>query len=491
MLLLLLPVLALVGCAPVPPPAADGAHGWDTFVRERMAANRIPGAAYAVVDRTGIRHSATFGVDGAGDDVTAATPFLWGSVAKPVTARLIASMVETGELHLDAPVVTYLPSLRTTDRARSDRITVRQLLNHTSGLPTSTRHTDRTDPNRRPGDVLAELPDEALAGEPGAVHRYSSTNYLLLAAVVEAVTGRPFVDVLTERVLDPIGMDTTVATVEQANASLPAGHRYVFGRPISFDVLFDPAGAGYGYLGGTLTDLAAFARASLGDDIDLDAAIPTGAGKSYGLGWRSWTVDGTDIPMVWHGGAAPGYSAQVILLPEQAIVFTANAYGPFQESALLEIGFGLAERALGLSPSEPVVDHTYRTILAALVAVTMVGLGAVVRAIRLLLRPIASSRWAIAANLVVWLLVLGAILIGFGLVLPARAEIELSQLFLWAPDVAALVFVILGLVALLLPLRIAIAARRYSAGGAVPSGWAGRQRLERVLPADGPGSAER
>lgn len=188
------------------------------FIRERMAATGIPGAAYAVVDRAGIRHSATFGVDGAGADVTAATPFLWGSVAKPVTARLIASMVEAGELRLDAPVVTYLPSLRTRDRARSDRITVRQLLNQTSGLPTSTRHTDRTDPNRRPGDVLA--------------------------AVVEAVTDRPFAEVLTERVLDPIGMHTTVTTAEQASASLPAGHRYVFGRPMSFDVPIDPAGFG-------------------------------------------------------------------------------------------------------------------------------------------------------------------------------------------------------------------------------------------------------
>ncbi|MGS2810535.1 serine hydrolase domain-containing protein [Nocardia sp. MW-W600-9] len=470
-LVLLLSLLALVGCARVPPPLADGSPGrWDTFIRERMAATGIPGAAYAVVDRAGIRHSATFGVDGAGADVTAATPFLWGSVAKPVTARLIASMVETGELRLDAPVVTYLPSLRTRDRARSDRITVRQLLNQTSGLPTSTRHTDRTDPNRRPGDVLAELSGETLAGEPGAVHRYSSTNYLLLAAVVEAVTDRPFAEVLTERVLDPIGMHTTVTTAEQASASLPAGHRYVFGRPISFDVPIDPAGAGYGYLGGTLTDLAAFARASLGDDVGLDGAVPTGTGKSYGLGWRRWTLEGTDVPMVWHGGAAPGYSAQVIVLPEQAIVFTANVYGTFQESALLEIGFGLAERALGLAPSAPSADHTYRAILAALVALLVAGIAAVVRALWLLARPIASSRRRIAANLAVWLLVPGAVLVGFGIVLPMRAGIGLSQLFLWTPDIATLVFAILGLAALLTALRIAVAARRCSAGDIGPNG---------------------
>ncbi|MGW0635906.1 serine hydrolase domain-containing protein [Nocardia salmonicida] len=455
---LLLSMLVLIGCAPAPAAVVGGSGpsaGLDEFVRERMAALRIPGAAYAVVDRAGMRHAGTFGTDGSGARITPGTAFLWGSVAKPVTARLISTMVAAGELRLDEPVTTYLPSFRTGDAALSARITVRHLLNQTSGLPTSTTHTDRTDAHRRPGDVVDELVHESLAGEPGATHRYSSTNYLLLGAVVESVTGRPFTEVLAERVLEPLGMRTAVTSAEQATAVLPDGHRFVFGRPVPFATPFDPAGVAYGYLGGTLDDLTAFARASLGDGTVLDAAVPTGDGRSYGLGWRHWTVDG--IPMVWHGGAAPGYTAHVILLPDHAVVVTANAYGKFQEAALLDIGFGIAARTLGRESEVASIERSYHAILIGLGASVALGIAAVVRGVRLLARPMAVSRRRAGANFASWLLVIGAVLAGLGIALPTAARVELTQLVLWAPDIAGLVFTILAIGALVLPLRLAVA----------------------------------
>ncbi|MFI1239861.1 serine hydrolase domain-containing protein [Nocardia salmonicida] len=283
----------------------------------------------------------------------------------------------------------------------------------------------------------------------------SSTNCLLLGAVVESVTGRPFTEVLTERVLEPLGMRTAVTSAEQATAVVPDGHRFVFGRPMSFATPFDPAGVAYGYLGGTLDDLAAFARASLGDGTVLDGAVPTGDGRSYGLGWRQWTVGG--IPMVWHGGAAPGYSAHVILLPDHAVVFTANAYGKFQESALLDIGFGIAARTLGHDSAVAPVERSYQAILIGLGALVAVGIAAVVRGVRLLAHPRAVSRRRAAANFAIWLLVIGGVLAGLGIALPTVAGVELTQLVLWAPDIAGLVFTILALGALVLPLRLAVA----------------------------------
>lgn len=309
--------------------------------------------------------------------------------------------------------------------------------------------------------MVAELADESLTGEPGVTHRYSSTNYLLLGAVVESVTGRPFTAVLAERVLEPLGMRTAVTSAERAGAVVPDGHRFVFGRPMSFAAPFDPAGVAYGYLGGTLNDLAAFARASLGGGAVLDGAVPTGDGRSYGLGWRRWTVDGTDIPMVWHGGAAPGYSAHVILLPDHAVVFTANAYGKFQESALLGIGFGIATRTLGLESAVTPDEYSYPAILIGFGALVAIGIAAVVRGIRLLAHPVAASRRRAGANFAIWLLVVGGVLAGLGIALPTAAGIELSQLVLWAPDIAGLVFTALVLGALILPLRLAVAVRLF------------------------------
>ncbi|MDO3650306.1 serine hydrolase domain-containing protein [Nocardia mangyaensis] len=459
-LVVLMSGLVLAGCAATPHAAADSSSAaLDEFLRERMDEVRIPGAAYAVLDRAGVRHAGTFGTDGSGERVTSATPFLWGSVAKPVTARLVLDMASADELQLDAPVTTYLPSLRMAD-AGSDRsaarITLRQLLTHTSGLPTSTHHTDRGDANRRPGDVVPELAEEALITEPGTAHHYSSTNYLLLAAVVEAVTGRPFTDVLTERVLDPLGMRTTITTPA---SSPPPGHRYFFGHPFPFTTPFDPAGVAYGYLGGALGDLAAFARASLTDSPQVDDAVPTGSGRTYGLGWRQWTVEGTDIPMVWHGGATPGYFAQIILLPEHAIVLTANAYGTFTEPALLDLGFQLAARTLNHETSTTPADYTYPAILAALMALAALGITALVRSIRLLIHPITAPHRRVLVNLLTWLFALGTILIGFGIALPRSLGIELTQLTLWAPDVAGLVFTILAVATVLLLLRSALCIR--------------------------------
>ncbi|WP_167659997.1 serine hydrolase domain-containing protein [Nocardia mangyaensis] len=459
---MLLSGLVLVGCAATPHATADSSSSaLDEFVRERMDEVRIPGAAYAVLDHAGVRHAGTFGTDGSGERVTSATPFLWGSVAKPVTARLVLDMASADELQLDAPVTTYLPSLRTADAGgdhHAARITVRQLLDHTSGLATSLRHTDRDNANRRPGDVVPELAEAALITEPGTAHHYSSTNYLLLAAVVEAVTGQSFTDVLTERVLGPLGMRNTITTTARA-ASLPPGHRYIFGHPFPFTTPFDPVGVAYGYLGGALDDLAAFARASLTETPQVDDAVPTGSGKTYGLGWRQWTVEGTDIPMVWHGGAAPGYFAQVILLPEHAIVFTANTYGAFTEHALLDIGFQLAARSLDLETPIPPTEYTYPAILAALLALTVLGIAALIRSIRLLIHPITESRRRALVNLLAWLFALGTVLIGFGIALPRSLGVELTQLTLWAPDVAGLVFTILAVATVLLLLRSALGVR--------------------------------
>ena len=140
---------------------------------------------------------------------------------------------------------------------------------------------------------------------------------------------------LRDRLLEPAGMDTVIADADDAADRLPPGHRYVLGRARAFDSRFDPAGVSSGYLGGSLRDAVAFARAHLPGGSVLTSEqraslfrpeISTGEGRGYGLGWRTWPVFGSDQPMVWHSGAAPGYQASVVLLPEQerAVVVLQN-----------------------------------------------------------------------------------------------------------------------------------------------------------------------
>jgi CubicO group peptidase (beta-lactamase class C family) len=363
----------------------------DDYVRERMAATRTPGLAFAVVGPDGAVHQRAWGRDGHGGPVTASTPFLWGSVSKPVTATAVMTLVEARQLDLDAPVRRYLPWFGLAGEDAADHVTVRHLLTHTSGIPGGTGVTDRfeqvDDPYRR---GVTELAGVAPRAAPGQRHAYTSANYLVLGAVVEAVTGARFGEYLRGAVLKPCGMTGTITTPAQARATLPPGHRYVVGKPVAMPSPYDPTGPAYGYLGGTIDDLAAFAAAHLARGLGLVgrvlsdgsvAAMHIGTAQNtartaYGLGWRDTYRDG--VQMVWHGGGVAGYQAMLVLLPEhdRAMVMVQNAYGYFQDAALAAAGLGAARLIAGLRPDPVRRTFAYPLALGAVSAATALSLAA-------------------------------------------------------------------------------------------------------------------
>jgi len=107
----------------------------DHYVQKEMKQTRMPGVALGVVKADEIVHLKGFGkADSSGRAVRPQTPFIIGSLSKSFTALAIMQLVEAGKLELDAPVQRYLPWFRVADEEASARITVRELLNHTSGL---------------------------------------------------------------------------------------------------------------------------------------------------------------------------------------------------------------------------------------------------------------------------------------------------------------------------------------------------------------------
>lgn len=441
----------------------------DSFVEEQMERADIPGVAYAVVGPAGVEHQRTLGVDGEGRPVTERTAFVWGSVAKPVTATLIVLLADAGELDLDAPLTTYLPDFRMAEDA-ARRITVRHLLSQTGGIPGRMDLTDRYDADRRPGDLVSGLSDVGLESAVGKEHVYSSLNYVLLGAVAEAVTGQSFADTLSRYVLEPAGMDTAITTVEQFEQRMPPGHRYVLGGTRAFDTGFDPAGLSSGYLGGTLDDAIAFARANLTGSTLLDdeqraalvePQVRTGDDRTYGLGWRTWPVPGTDAQMTWHAGAAPGYQASIVLLPEQdrAVVVLQNAYGSFQGPQLLDTAWGLATLLSGGEPELHPVDPLYVVVLAGLGAVCLALLGLIGWSARRSVRPgPTGSRRRALLGLAAWLA--GTAVVATALAyLPGSFGVTMGQISLWAPDIAALVYTGLVLSGLLALARVVVTIR--------------------------------
>jgi CubicO group peptidase (beta-lactamase class C family) len=423
--------------APATPAQAENAD-IGTYLKRHAAAHHIPGLAAAVVRDGRVVQTVTLGEDGNGAKVTTQTPFLLGSVSKPVTALAVMHLVEAGMVDLDAPVRRYLPWFDLRDEAAAAAITVRHLLTHTSGLPeiATTGLTDRFD--NTPGGLdravrdLAALDDTT---EPGARHEYSDANYAVLGALVAAVSGQPFGTYLRQNVLDPLGMRHSATTAAEADAiGLPPGHRMWFGRPVRFDSPFDTAGVPYGYLAASLDDTTRFVAAQLdggagvlspqGIDLTHTGLADTGNGR-YGLGWRDSTSD-SGARLVWHAGATPGYFAHIVLSPDTrtGVVVLSNVYSLAMDPALASAAFDVAAIMRGERPDPRPADRTFTYVLGGLV---LLAVGLVVAIVR--------APWKARGRPVLWLLGGGALATAVVVGLPAAAGAGLRQVLLWTPDV--------------------------------------------------------
>ncbi|GAA4205390.1 hypothetical protein GCM10022252_65900 [Streptosporangium oxazolinicum] len=458
------------------PAGANRYAAIDSYIQDRMKATRVPGLSYAVVGLDGPIHQRSWGTDGHGERVTADTPFLWGSVAKPVAATGVMTLVQSGRLSLDDRVVEHLPAFRFGGAAHASKVTVRHLLDQTAGIPESAtfKVTDCLSPGcPRPAERLSALNDLKPLGPPGTVYVYTSANYLVLTAVAEAVTGRPFADHLRRTVLDPAGMDDAIADAASAGKrDLPPGHQLLWGIPAAVADGVDDHGAGYGYLGGDLNDLAAFASLHLRGGKTTDGGtvltpesvklmrqegrLPAGTGTGYGLGWR---IGGLDAPLddaVWHTGATFGYSSMLFLLPERnvALVLQQNLHGLLHDGAILQVGFGAVRLLAGDRAPAGTSASTYHVTIWGITALALALILAAGRSALLLRHPVTPRRRTTVTA--AWIL--------FG-VLPGIAaawliaELGLHPLRNWLPDVFVALCVAVAAGAVTVALRLALALR--------------------------------
>jgi len=161
-----------------------------------------------------------------------ATPVRWASVSKMITAILVFQQVDAGTIGLDTAVATYLPQ---TTVPNADRITVRQLLAHRSGLAAQS-----DTPDAPPGDLLQYC--TTAASEPGAVFLYNNCDTIVLGKVLEAVTGTPFIDLVNTRIGAPLGLTLGLPEEPRVEATMEDGADEARVWPSAFG----PSGGLYG-----------------------------------------------------------------------------------------------------------------------------------------------------------------------------------------------------------------------------------------------------
>ncbi len=328
----------------------------DAYVADQLADSRIPGASLAIVEDGVIVHSAGFGDDGNGNEITPDTPFWIGSNTKSITALAIQQLAENGLVDLDSPVRAYLPGFRLADPAASDAITVRNLLNQTSGI--SRRDgllaVVEADPDESIQDVVDGMADLDLERRVGESFAYANLNSVVLGAVVEEVTGMTWQEYVQANVFDPLGMTNTFTDRAEAEAAgLTATHRSWFGFPIETEAPHHASLAPTGYVYAGANDMARYlAMYTNGGVLDgrrvlgrtgIDAMLTAATNErtfvlqgqtftaAYGAGWFVGPFGVADDAR-WHQGSLPHFSSWIVVLPdtEQAVVILMNAGNQFE-----------------------------------------------------------------------------------------------------------------------------------------------------------------
>jgi CubicO group peptidase (beta-lactamase class C family) len=296
------------------------------YVRSHRLDLGAPGIA-AVVVRAG---TATVGAAG---DATPDTPFVIGSATKSFTALAVLQLVEAGRLRLDEPAVHYVPDFATSDHTVSDRITVRQLLSHTSGLSTAAG----TEPLAGPETTLHRqvLALHSTKAGPAGRFAYSNANYEVLGDLIEHVTGTSYAQYLQTHVLAPLGMTHTYTDLASARAhGLPEGHRIWFGVPVGAGYWYRADFLPAGFLVTTAGDLGHYLSALLdggryqgrsvlsaaGVHALITPATPatlSGVQGGYGFGWYQHPIAGQQL--VVDPGITPNSHADLVLVPDRHV----------------------------------------------------------------------------------------------------------------------------------------------------------------------------
>lgn len=205
----------------------------ETWLQSYIEDGSILGFSVAVLQDGKPAYVGGFGKTSVGEhgvDITENTLFAYGSISKMLCATLVMRLVEAGLLELDRPVVGYLPGFQFSDPGRGQKVTLRHLLSHTSGLPMSGKYWGPRDPDSLRRFVYEQIPRYTFHSEPGEVFLYSNTVICLAGYIAEAVTGRYYDELVQMYVFDPLEMTTTFD---------PAG---VMMRPLALPHEIDPAG---------------------------------------------------------------------------------------------------------------------------------------------------------------------------------------------------------------------------------------------------------
>ncbi|TFH70804.1 class A beta-lactamase-related serine hydrolase [Gammaproteobacteria bacterium LSUCC0112] len=339
---------------PVSSPDIQVFEAYKSWLRAKVAEDQIPGVALAIVSSNGILDVETLGVRSVDDQqaVSDVTVFRIASVSKTFAGTVASQLVNHNILGWDEPISQVLPGYTLgTDAAGADRMTLRHVLSHTTGLMPHA-FSNLLDAGVAYDKIQEKLHEIPAVCEPGRCYGYQNVVFSLVADVVEVSLGTHYDDFVEENIFSPLGMDNASMGLDGYENNPNASQAHQFGRGRWQVSSLNPAYYTVGPASGvnaTILDMGRWAQAQLGGfpdvlpktllDMQHTPIVETPHGNYfnrwprldkawYGLGWR--VMDYSGLRVIHHGGGVRGYRSEMVLVPEHnvGLVVLFNASTP-------------------------------------------------------------------------------------------------------------------------------------------------------------------
>jgi CubicO group peptidase (beta-lactamase class C family) len=303
------------------------------FIEKQVRSDQFSGAVYVVKDGDPIVELATGFADKEKEIPNSLdTIFNIGSIDKMFTGVAVVQLAESGKLSFGDNIGKHLPDY---PKKIGQKTTIHQTLTHTDGFPSyfNKKYIQRVKQLKTVGDYLELFKDEPLLFEPGSKYQYSNSGYVVLGAVIEAVSGTSYYDYVNEKVFKPSGMSFTQSNPPKEGV---VANGYTFRKPFSLErregfrgnnkselpAVGSPAGGGYS----TCSDLYRFSTALTGNKLlspemtkeiltpKVEVGKKEGTTLHYGYGFQILDV-GDAHYRYGHAGEFAGVNARLDIYP--------------------------------------------------------------------------------------------------------------------------------------------------------------------------------
>lgn len=304
----------------------------EKFIEENMDEGKIPGLSITIVKDDKTIYQKGFGYSDIEDKIPVRdkTLFELGSTSKAFTGLGILKMEQDGVIKLNDDVSKYISWFKANYKGEDTKITLEQLLYHSSGIPFKT--IDKI-PISNKEDALEQtvktLVGIELDSRPGEKYQYATINYDVLGLIIEKVSGLSYEKYMEENVIKPAGLNNTyLFKNEDVSKDIATGYKLGFLKPRSYDAPVYRGNKPAGYIIVNGEDMAKWLKIQMGtsEESKIDSVLikkshepnrtiqPTSYGASYALGWEVYQDIGGRIS---HGGSNPNYSSFITFKPEK------------------------------------------------------------------------------------------------------------------------------------------------------------------------------